>query len=123
MSVPPLNSNLPRVLVNPDRSPSIKPALSTLVPRRTSNVPVPKALDAHSVPPSTTTRLLVEKAVFPTVTLSLAATVPPLETTNCLRGPDTPTTSVVSLLHNEPEPVTTRSEEHTSELQSRGLIS
>src|SRR5437867_6096745 len=105
-TVPLLNWNRAAALVMRKMSASTNPLLMTFVPRRTSRTALFEALVISSEPPSTTMRLLVEKLVLPKVTLSLAATVAPLETTNWLRGPDTPTTRVVALLHNAPEPVT-----------------
>src|SRR5262249_42231490 len=106
MSVPPLNSKNPDVLFNTRLSTSISPALKTLVPRRTSSVPVPPTLAAFSVPPSTTTRLLAEKELTPTQT-SPAKTDPRWVTSRRCPLPLKPTDTPPVLLQREPAPVTT----------------
>ncbi len=82
MSVPPLNSKNPRLLVRNKRSASISPALNTLVPRRKSRLALLDALVTSKVPPPTTMRLLPELAPSPRNKLVLAKTVAPLDTIN-----------------------------------------
>src|SRR5678815_4848734 len=108
-SVPPLNWNLPSVLVNNNRSASMRPAFRTLVPRRTSRRLVPAALVARNVPPSTTTRLLVEAEDSPMTSAVTVDATAALLITRRFPLPVPPTESWSRLFQSDPAPVITAS--------------